>query len=176
MDNPRNFGYLLVDVSRLYLRRFAQRAAVLGMTLAQSKALGYLKRNEGITQARLAELCDVEPMALVRILDRMEADNWIERRADPSDRRAKRLYLRPAAHPVLAQLTKIGVRLRAEAIGGVPARDGTAFLRVLEHLYENLSEPEGAPPAAPTPRPAAPRPRTAAARAKPRKAAVRRSL
>lgn len=177
MDNPRNFGYLLVDVSRLYLRRFAQRAAVLGVTLAQGKTLGYLKRNEGIAQARLAELCDIEPMALVRILDRMEADGWIERRADPRDRRAKCLYLRPAAHPVLAELAKIGARLREEAIGGAPARDGTVFMRVLEHLYEKLSEPDGAPACAPAARPATPRPRATAAKtakAKPRKAAVRR--
>src|SRR5450631_4346794 len=89
MDEQSNFGYLLVDTSRLYLRRFTRRAAALGVNLAQSKALGYLSRNQGITQVRLAELTDIEPMTLGRILDRMERDGWIERRSCPSDRRAR---------------------------------------------------------------------------------------
>src|SRR5450631_1229616 len=89
MDEQSNFGYLLVDTSRLYLRRFTRRAAALGVNLAQSKALGYLSRNQGITQVRLAELTDIEPMTLGRILDRMERDGWIERRSCPGARRRR---------------------------------------------------------------------------------------
>ena len=87
--NPlRSFGFLLKDVSRLYVRRFEQRAAALGLTLPQCRALVYLAMHEGISQVRLAELTDIEPMTLVRILDRMEADGWLERRLDSADRRA----------------------------------------------------------------------------------------
>src|SRR5450631_1320429 len=142
MDEQSNFGYLLVDTSRLYLRRFTRRAAALGVNLAQSKALGYLSRNQGITQVRLAELTDIEPMTLGRILDRMERDGWIERRSCPSDRRAKCLHLRPAARRILAQLGAIAAPLRAEAIAGVPERKRKIFVEVLAHLYGTLSAPD----------------------------------
>src|SRR5258706_14767384 len=91
MDRLRTFGFLLKDVTRLYVQRFEQRARRFGVTLPQCKALGYLSKNEGISQIRLAELAETDPMTLVRILDRMEADGLVERRPDPSDRRAPRL-------------------------------------------------------------------------------------
>ncbi len=79
----RHFGFLVKDVSRLWVRHFEQRAVQLGMSLTQCKVLVFLSRNEGATQARLAELSDTDPMTLVRVLDRMERDGWIERRPDP---------------------------------------------------------------------------------------------
>ena len=83
MDRMRNFGFLLKDVSRRYVLRFEQRAREISLTLPQCKALVRLEKNEGVSQARLAELADVEPMTMVRILDRMEADGLLERRPDP---------------------------------------------------------------------------------------------
>ena len=73
----------------------SKERAALGLTLPQCKALVYLAEHEGISQVQLAELTDIEPMTLVRILDRMESDGWLERRNDPADRRARRLYLKP---------------------------------------------------------------------------------
>src|SRR5882757_10469451 len=99
MDSLRNFGFLLKDVSRLSNLNFEREAASLGMTLAQCKVLIYLQRNQGVSQVRLAELTGTDPMTLVRILDRMESDGWVERRQDPADRRARRLYLKDAADP-----------------------------------------------------------------------------
>src|SRR5579862_1891162 len=83
MDRYQNFGFLLKDVSRLYTRRFEDRAHALALTLPQCKALAYLAKNEGVSQKRLAELIDVDPMSLVRILDRMQADGWVERESAP---------------------------------------------------------------------------------------------
>jgi DNA-binding MarR family transcriptional regulator len=142
MQNTSNFGYLLVDVSRLFLKRFAREAARVGFTLLESKTLGYLARHEGISQARLADLCDLEPMALARILGRMEKDGWVERRSDPRDRRAKRLYLTLQGEQILAELAKIGADLREHLMAKISLRDQENLVRVLDHLYEQLSQTE----------------------------------
>ena len=100
MDRHRNFGFVLKALSRRYVLRFEQRARAISLTLPQCTALVRLEKNEGVSQAKLAELADVEPMTMVRILDRMELDGWVERRADPDDRRARRLYLKPKSKPL----------------------------------------------------------------------------
>jgi MarR family transcriptional regulator for hemolysin len=64
----------------------------------------YPAGNEGISQVQLAELTDIEPMTLVRILDRMESDGWLERRSDPADRRARRLYLTQEGKPMVNKI------------------------------------------------------------------------
>src|ERR1017187_2579618 len=98
-DRLRNFGFLVRDVYRLYAKHFERYAREIELTLAQCKVLGHLSRNEGISQARLAELTDTDPMTLVRTLDRMQQDQWIKRRPDPADRRAHRRYLHDIAKP-----------------------------------------------------------------------------
>src|ERR1700722_4968034 len=101
LNSLRTFGFLLKETSRQYVQRFEQRARALGLTLPQCKALVNLADHEGISQVQLGELTDLEPMTLVRILDRMESDGWLERRSDPADRRARRLYLKPRSKPLL---------------------------------------------------------------------------
>jgi MarR family transcriptional regulator, transcriptional regulator for hemolysin len=141
MDRLRNFGFLLKDVSRLSARNFERHVGEvkLGLTLAQCKVLTYLQRNEGITQVRLAFLSDTDPMTLVRILDRMESDQWIERRLDPLDRRARRLYLKPAAMPVLKQIWQVADRARAEALAGLDTTERNHVLDLLERIRGNLA-------------------------------------
>src|SRR5262245_23264021 len=114
MEQVRHFGFILKDVQRLWVRLFEQRLPQLGMTFTQCKVLIFLSRNEGTTQAKLAEASDTEPMTLVRMLDRMERDEWIERRPDPADRRAHRLYLKPASTPVLNDILRIAEKARSE--------------------------------------------------------------
>src|SRR5262245_6777296 len=112
----RNFRFLVKVVSRLWVRYFDQRAVQLGMPVNQCKLLVVLSRNEGTTQAKLAEPSDTDRMTLVRVLDRMESDGWIERRPDPADRRAYRLHLKPASEPVIAEIMRIGEKVRNEAL------------------------------------------------------------
>lgn len=138
MDPTRHIGFLLKDVSRLWVRHFEQLAAQLGMTLSQAKVLLYLSRNEGTTQSRLAELSDTDRMTLVRILDRMESDGWLERRPDPSDRRAHRLHLKPGAESVLTEVTRLADKARAEALAGVSAEERALLLVALERIRGNL--------------------------------------
>ncbi len=138
MDRLRNFGFVLKDLSRRYVLRFEQRAREISLTLPQCKALVRLERNEGVSQARLAELADVEPMTMVRILDRMEADGLLERRADPVDRRARCLYLTRKARPLLDEIWHLSDLTRAEVFTGIAQRDREVFIDVLERIHANV--------------------------------------
>jgi DNA-binding MarR family transcriptional regulator len=138
MEQVRHFGFVLKDVQRLWVRLFEQRLPQLGMTFTQCKVLVFLSRNEGTTQAKLAEASDTEPMTLVRVLDRMERDGWIERRPDPADRRAYRLHLRPDSNPVLAEILRIAEKARNEALAGFTAAQREQLMEMMEHVRANL--------------------------------------
>ena len=144
MDLFKNVGYLLKDVSRRYVARFERHAAEVSLTLMQCKVLLHLSKNEGASQVRLCELTDVEPMMMVRILDRMEADKLLERRPHPADRRARRLYLTRKAAPILDEIDRISEVTRNEIFAGVSKADREAFLKVLQHAHENACGLEAA--------------------------------
>ena len=88
-----SLGFLISDVSRLMRRRFDERARQLGATRAQWRTLTMLSRNEGLNQGALADLLEVEPITLCRMIDRLEESGLVERRRDPADRRAWQLFL-----------------------------------------------------------------------------------
>jgi len=138
MEQVRHFGFIVKDVYRLWVKLFEQRVPQLGMTFTQCKVLVFLSRNEGTTQAKLAEASDTEPMTLVRVLDRMERDGWIERRPDPADRRAYRLHLRRASNPVLNEILSIGEKARNEALAGLSGEQREQMMSMLEHVRANL--------------------------------------
>jgi MarR family transcriptional regulator, transcriptional regulator for hemolysin len=138
MERFPGLGFLLKDVTRLYTRRFEERAYGLALTLPQCKALAYLSRNEGVSQKRLAELIEIDPMSLVRILDRMEADGWVQRRSDPEDRRARSLILTEKAKPILDRIWQLADETRAEALEGLSPDERTALVELLERVHENL--------------------------------------
>lgn len=134
----RNFGFLLKDVSRLSSLNFERHAVELNMTLAQCKVLVYLERNEGITQVRLANLSDTDPMTVVRALDRMESEGLVERRLDPNDRRVRHLFLKPKAMPVLARIWDVADQARSEALSGLSAADRQQLMKLLGRIQSNL--------------------------------------
>src|SRR3984957_16359268 len=104
----REFAFTLNDVARL-LRTYADhRAAQFGITRAQWAVMARLDRQEGLKQSELAEMLDLQPITLTRLLDRLCEHGLIERRSDPLDRRAKRLFLTPTARPPLEQLGELG--------------------------------------------------------------------
>jgi MarR family transcriptional regulator, transcriptional regulator for hemolysin len=141
-DRLRNFGFLVRDVHRLYAKHFERYARDIELTLPQCKVLGHLSRNEGISQARLAELTDTDPMTLVRTLDRMQQDQWIERRPDPEDRRAHRLYLREAAKPILARMWKLADQARHDALAVLSVAEREQLLDLLERVHGALLQLE----------------------------------
>lgn len=139
MNRLRDFGFLLKSVSRLSTRNFEHHARAIELDLTQCKVLVYLSRNQGVSQARLAELTEIAPMTLVRTLDRMELDRWIERRPDPGDRRANCLFLGSAAKPVLERIWLIADRARDEAFAGLDSADRNRLMDLMEHISTNLA-------------------------------------
>ena len=136
--NNRELAFVINDVARL-LRTYAdQRAAQFGMTRAKWAVLARLDRFEGLKQAELAEMLDLQPISLTRLLDGLAGNGLIERRPDPEDRRAKRLFLTPAARPLLEQLTELGEDLMETALAGLPPGDVTALLGGLTAIKDNL--------------------------------------
>ena len=91
----------LYDVARLMRTRFDRWARDYGLTRAQGIILARLSRQPGMTQNEMAGLCEVEPITIGRLVDRLEARGLLERRLDPADRRIRRLHLLPAAEPIL---------------------------------------------------------------------------
>lgn len=139
MELPeRNIGFLIHDVARLMRKRFEQNARGLGLTRSQWQVVAFLSRNEGIQQGTLAELLDVEPITLTRILDRLEEADLVERRSHPTDRRIRLLHLKPKAHPLLEQIFAIGATTRAEAFEGVAQEDRDRLFNILSALKTNL--------------------------------------
>ncbi len=138
MTIERNFGFLLKDTASRYVARFEQRAERVGLTLAQCKILSCLVRQEGISQTQLAKLTALEPMAVVRLLDGMEADGLLERRLDKVDRRIKKLFLSARAGSVLEEIWKIAEATRSETFSGFSEEERIQFMQQLERLHINL--------------------------------------
>jgi MarR family transcriptional regulator, transcriptional regulator for hemolysin len=135
-----SLGWLLHDVARLFRLRFEQRARAegLGLTRAQAAVLGHLMLNEGINQASLAQLLEIEPITLVRLLDKLEAAGLVERRADPSDRRARTLHLKPAAMALITHSRAIGKEVMEDAMAGVPEAQRAAYRDIMMSMKSNL--------------------------------------
>jgi MarR family transcriptional regulator for hemolysin len=138
--NSSTLDFLLQDVARLLRKRFEQHASGSGLTRSQWQMLTYLARNEGINQSKLAELLDMEPITLCRIVDKLQACGLIERHPHPSDRRVWILRLTPAAHPKLMQIREFGDKTRGEALAGVSDIDGLHLLETLQALKSNLTD------------------------------------
>jgi MarR family transcriptional regulator for hemolysin len=134
----REFAFLINDVARL-LRTYAdQRVRLYGMTRAQWAVLARLQRSEGLKQSELAELLDIQPITLTRLLDRLCANGLIERRPDPDDRRANRLFLLPAAQPVMQRLAELGEEMMITVLDGIDAATVERLLTKLGIAKENL--------------------------------------
>lgn len=142
-DINRSLGGLVSDVARLFRKRFDQRAKDLGLRPAQYYLLGKLSRNEGINQVGLADLLEVEPITLARLVDRMEAGGWIERRPDPADRRARRLYLTAKSRPVLQRMRAIAGGVYEDAMLGLPEPAREALIEALIVARRNLGGTDG---------------------------------
>jgi MarR family transcriptional regulator, transcriptional regulator for hemolysin len=131
-------GFLLHDVARLLGKRFEQRAKNLGLTRSQWQTLAYLANNEGINQAGLAEMLEIEPITLVRTLDKLAERGLIERRQHPTDRRAWLLYLRDEALPLMIDMRALGEMTRGEALLDVPPEDVHRLHDTLTIMKTNL--------------------------------------
>lgn len=139
-DPEPSIGFLLSDVSRLLRRDFDRRVRGLELTQAQWRAIAHLAREEGIKQTVLAERLEVKPITLGRLVDRMAAAGWLERRPDPVDRRATLLYLTAKAQPILADMRKHAADAHRELMAGLSDAARTQLIDALLHMKNNLSE------------------------------------
>ena len=144
MDHPyQGVGALMVEVARLLRRNFNRRAQGLGLTQAQWQALAHLSRRQGINQACLADLLEVQPITLTRLIDRLAAAGWVERRPDPADRRAQRLYLTERAEPLLEDMRGLASATREEALAGLGDAERRQLIDALQIIKGNLVRAEG---------------------------------
>jgi DNA-binding MarR family transcriptional regulator len=132
-------GFLIGDVSRLLRRSFDERARGIGVTRPQWRMLSTLKRHEGSNQGALADLMDVEPITLCRMVDRLEESGLVERRANPADRRAWQLYLTPKGQALMDELRPLALSLFDDALDGLDAEAQSALFAALETVQSNLS-------------------------------------
>jgi MarR family transcriptional regulator for hemolysin len=136
----REFAFIINDVARM-LRTYADyKGAQFGVTRAQWAVLARLDRFEGLKQSELAEMLDLQPITLTRLLDRLCENGLIERRADPNDRRAKRLFLTPAARPMLEQLGALAEETLGTAQAGVSRESVEQIVAQLAVVKENLRQ------------------------------------
>jgi MarR family transcriptional regulator, transcriptional regulator for hemolysin len=145
-----NIGAMTHDVARLMRRRFERRARQTGLpiTRQQARALLHIARNEGLSQAAVATMLDIEPIALVRILDRLHEEGLVERRPHPTDRRVRTLWLTPLAWDVVDRVLALNAETREAACAGLPPAAREALMRTLGHMKDNLTVVEAAETAA----------------------------
>ncbi len=134
----REIAFMIMDVARM-LRTYAdQRARQFGISRAQWTVLIRIDRTEGLKQSELADILDMQPISLTRLLDRLAENGLIERRADPNDRRANRLYLKPAARPMLEQLAALGADMMTTVLEGLDTKTVERMLSDLGLIKDNL--------------------------------------
>jgi MarR family transcriptional regulator, transcriptional regulator for hemolysin len=136
--DDRSLGFLVNDVGRLLRRNFNRRVQALGLTQVQWRALAHLSRAEGMTQVALAESLEIQPITLTRLIDRMAAAGWVERRNHPQDRRAVQLYLTPKAQPVLDQMHERAAMTVDLALAGLTGAQQKQLVEDLQHMKTNL--------------------------------------
>src|SRR3954471_1351011 len=120
------------------LRKAFDRLAIgLGVTRAQWKVLFKLTRTPGLRQVELADMLDLEPITLCRIIDRLEEARLVERVRDPEDRRAWRLHVTATAQPLVEKLQAVGAELVEQAFGDIDPEEIQITRRVLERIREN---------------------------------------
>ena len=136
-----NIGAMLHDVARLIRRRFERRARHTGLALTrhQARTLLYIARNEGLSQAAIATMLEIEPIALVRLLDRMHEEGLVDRRSHPTDRRVRTLWLTTVGWSAVERVLAINAEIREEACAGLNQEVRDTLMSTLNHMMGNLT-------------------------------------
>ena len=138
LELRRELVFQLIETSRLLHAYVDERARKAGTTRAQWSVLGRLRRDEGITQAELAGRLELQPISLVRLLDRLVEQGLVERRTDPHDRRAWRLYLTEAGRSMVSALDPVGHSIRAELLEDLADADMQHVSTLLAQMKDRL--------------------------------------
>lgn len=134
-----NIGTMVAQVARLMRRSFDERARKIGVTRPQWQVLSLLIRNEGINQGKLADMLEVEPITLGRMIDRLQEAELVERRPDPADRRAWRLFTTAKGNALFDQLRPYANETFEIALDGIPEPDRDRLMETLMRIRANLT-------------------------------------
>jgi MarR family transcriptional regulator for hemolysin len=141
MPNTDDYiGVVISDVARLIRTAFDRRVRELGITRAQWLLLTRLHRNPGVSQSELADLMEVERASAGRMIDRMEANGWVERRAQNGDRRVKRVYLTEEAERVHRRIWHVAEETVEDALSGLSAAEAAQLISLLGRVKATLVE------------------------------------
>jgi DNA-binding MarR family transcriptional regulator len=143
-EGLKEIAWELGETHRMVRRQFNRRAAALGATSAQWRAMFRLGREPGLKQVELADRLDVEPITAGRTVDRLEEAGLVERRRDPADRRVWRLYLTDKAEPLIERLKVVAEEVLAGALASIDMEEIAAMRGTLAKIRENVSAIEGA--------------------------------
>ena len=138
VDDDKALGMKLMKLSRMMRLRFDRRVQPLGLTRAQWQTIACVRRRPGATQREVAGLLEVGEVTVGRSIDKLVEAGWVERRADPTDRRAHRLYMTAAIEPLVCELTRIGGDEEASALAGFDADERAALHAMLDRIVANL--------------------------------------
>lgn len=140
-DGTEQIGHLLKTIMKKWRGILDHRLAKLGMSEARWYCLLHLGRAEGpMAQVELAEAMGITPPTLVKLLDRLQEDGWVERLPEPQDRRAKRVGLTTQARDMVQRIETEAQQLRQEVWEGISASERQLFLRVLQHLDAKMDD------------------------------------
>ena len=131
-------AFLVHDVARIMRRVFDRRVKHLGLTRSQWFVVAHLFRTDGQTQRHLADELDMERAPLSKLLDRLESGGWVERRSDPEDRRAKRVYLTGKIDPLMIEGVAVGQELTDDIFSGIDDDTREEFITMLAQAKSNL--------------------------------------
>jgi len=134
-----NFGILLHDVARMMRIGHDRRMKPLGLTRSQWWVLNRLYFLEGTRQSELAAELDIEKATLGRLLDRLEEKDWIQRKADPTDRRAKRVYLTARVEPIMRVMREQASETNAEALASLDPEEREMIMEMLQRVRADLA-------------------------------------
>ncbi|MSP04797.1 MAG: MarR family transcriptional regulator [Acetobacteraceae bacterium] len=134
----RYIGYLISDVARLMRASFDRRVRRIGLTRAQWQVLSLLHHRPGVSQTELAEMLEVERATAGRMIDRMERKNWVERRADATDRRVNRLYLTTEARGVQAEMGRIAEDMLDDVMASLADGERNLLADMMERIKMQL--------------------------------------
>lgn len=145
-----NIAFLATDVGRLFRKRFEAASQSVGLTGPQWRLLRAIELNPGATQIAVANSLDVEPITAGRMIDRLAKAGVVERRPDPSDRRAWRLYVTERASPHLDEAKTRATALIGHALAGFSDTEQEQLKGLLERMRGNLVAVNGELPEVPT--------------------------
>jgi len=141
-DGIDRLGFLIHDAQRLLRKRFEMRGADYGLSAAQWRLLVRVVKDEGVPQARLAEILEIEPISVSRLLDRMETGGWITRQQDANDRRVRMIFPTDKSRSAFVAIKSVAGDVYEEAVSGLTSEQRRMLIGGLARIVENLSDGE----------------------------------